>query len=135
MSAKHPLVRDRRALRRGLTAGALYDLGLGLFMLVAGPGTMSRLGAPLEGDALYWFRLSALPLFILPVLYLSAARSSHLDAFRLPVIALRGLGGCLVIASLAFGPRPAWLVLVIGLLDLGWACLYFGLWRSRDRVG
>ena len=127
--------RDRQALRRSLVLGAVYDLMLGLFMLMAGPWTLSRLGEPLEGAALYWFRLSALPLCILPVFYLTAARSSHLDAFRVPVLALRGLGGCLVLASLLLGPRPAWLVLLIGLLDLGWASLYFGLWRSRNRVG
>jgi len=135
MSTQRPYVRGRRALRRSLIAGALYDLILGLFMLVAGSWTMSRLGEPLEGQALYWFRLSALPLCILPVIYLTAARSSHLDAFRLPVLALRGLGGGLVLASLLLEPRPAWLVLVVGLLDVGWAFLYFILWHRRGRVG
>jgi hypothetical protein len=135
MSAPHPYVRDRQALRRSLFAGGLYDLMLGLFMLVAGPWTMSHLGQPLEGPALYWFRLSALPLCILPAIYLTAARSSHLDAFRTPVLALRGLGGGLVLASLLLEPRPAWLVLLIGLLDLGWALLYVILWRRRDGVG
>ena len=132
MSAQH---RDSRALRRALVAGGIYDLLLGLFMLVAGPWTLYRLGAPLEGSALYWFRLSALPLCILPALYFTAARSSQLNAFRIPVLALRGLGGGLVLASLLLGPRPAWLVLVIGLLDLGWACLYFTFWRRQNPIG
>ena len=127
--------RNRRALRRGLVAGAFYDLLLGAFMLLAGPWTMHRLGQLLEEPALYWFRLSALPLLILPLVYLTAARSRHIDAFRTPILALRGFGGGLVLASLFLGPRPAWLVLVIGLLDLGWALLYFVLWRRRDRVG
>ncbi len=131
MSAQRSYVRNRQALRQGLITGALYDLALGLFMLVAGPWTMNRLGEPLEGQALYWFRLSALPLCVLPVVYLTAARSSHLDAFRTPVLALRGLGGGLVLASLLLGPRPAWLVLVIGVIDLSWAVLYVNLWRRR----
>jgi len=104
-------------------------------MLIAGPWTMNRLGQPLEGPALYWFRLSALPLCILPVIYLTAARSPHLGAFRTPVLALRGLGGALVLASLFFGPRPAWLVLLIGVIDLGWAGLYWLLWRRPPRIG
>jgi hypothetical protein len=127
--------RNRRALRRSLVLGALYDLLLGAFMLVAGPWTLHRLGQSLENPALYWFRISALPLFLLPLVYLTAARSRHIDSFRTPIIALRGLGGALVLASLLLGPRPAWLVLVIGVLDLGWALLYFVLWRRRDRVG
>jgi len=127
--------RDRQALRRSLVFGGVYDVILGLFMLVAGPWAMNHLGAPLDDAARYWFRLSALPLCILPVFYLTAARSPHLDAFRVPVLALRGLGGCLVLASLLLGPRPAWLVLVVGLLDLGWAYLYFSLWRRHDPVG
>ena len=126
---------EQNALRRSLILGALYDLILALFMLTGGPWTMNRLGHPLEGQALYWFRLSALPLCILPMLYISAARSSQLDAFRVPVLLLRGLGGFLVLASLALGPRPAWLVLVIGILDLGWAFLYFMLWRRPARIG
>jgi hypothetical protein len=134
------IVQDGRLLRGSLAAGALYDLILGLFMLMAGPSTLSRLGQPLEGPALYWFYLSALPLFLLPFLYVTAAHSPHLDAFRTPVLAMRGLGGALVLASLWLGPRPAWLVALIGLVDLGWAGLYFLLWRQfllgrRARIG
>ena len=132
MSAR---IHDRVALRRSLVLGALYDVILGLFMLLAGAWVMQRLGQPLEGPALYWFRLSALPLCILPVVYLNAARSPHLDAFRVPVLALRGLGGALVLASMLLGPRPAWLVLCVGLADLGWAGLYAYLWGRREQVG
>ncbi|HET9232704.1 MAG TPA: hypothetical protein VFP10_01030 [Candidatus Eisenbacteria bacterium] len=98
-------------------------------MLTLGPRTMTLLGEPLEGHALYFFRLSALPLCILPLVYMTASRSSHLDAFRGPVLGLRGLGGALVLASLALGPRPAWLVLAIGLVDLAWAALHAMLWK------
>ena len=128
-----PIAQDRRSLRSALVLGALYDLILGVFMIGPGPATMRLLGAPLEGSAAYWFRLSALPLLILPVFYFSAARSQYLDAFRTPVLALRGLGGGFVLASLLLGPRPAWLVAVVGLLDLAWAVLYLKLWRQDER--
>ena len=98
-------------------------------MLTLGPRTMTLLGEPLEGQALYFFRLSALPLCVLPLVYMTASRSSHLDAFRVPVLGLRGVGGALVLASLALGPRPVWLVLAIGFVDLAWAALYAVLWK------
>ena len=122
----------RTALRRSLMAGAVYDLCLGAFVLVLGPWMMARLNEPLDGPALYYFRLSALPLCVLPLVYFAAARSVHVDAFRLPVLGLRGLGGALVLASLVLGPRPAWLVLTIGLLDLAWAWLHAMLWRRSE---
>ena len=101
-------------------------------MLTLGPWAMRLLGEPLEGQALYFFRLSALPLCILPLVYMTASRSPHLDTFRIPVLGLRGLGGALVLVSLAFGPRPAWLVAAIGLLDLGWAAVHAILWKRPD---
>ena len=120
----------RTWLRRSLVAGAVYDLVLGLFVLTLGPDLMARLGHPLSVAALFYFRLAALPLCILPIVYISAARSPHVDAFRIPVLGLRGLGGGLVLASLLLGPEPAWLFLAIGFGDLGWAMLHAFLWRA-----
>jgi hypothetical protein len=120
----------RTGLRRSLVAGAVYDLALGIFVLTVGPAVMARLGHPLSGAGPYYFRLAALPLCILPVVYLSAARSPQVDAFRAPVLGLRVLGGGLVLASLLLGPQPASLFLAIGLGDLAWAGLHAFLWRG-----
>ena len=38
---------DRRGLRRSLVAGAVYDLGLALVILLAGQSLLARLGAGL----------------------------------------------------------------------------------------
>jgi hypothetical protein len=120
----------RRALRASLLAGAAYDLALGLFILVLGPPVMTGLGSPIQGST-FLFRLAALPLFVLPVLYAVAARSPAVDAFRPAVLWARGGGGAFILALTAIlHPGAAGVFTAIGLVDLGWAAIHALLWRT-----
>jgi len=119
---------DRRFLRVSLTAGAIYDLALGLFIVFLGPRMLVALGHPAP-QPLFHFYLSGLPLFVLPALYLTAARVPGVDAFRLPVLWARGGGGALIILlALLFPPDAAWIYFSVGGLDLVWAAVHAGLW-------
>jgi hypothetical protein len=121
---------DRRGLRVSLVAGAGYDLFLGAFIFLAGRWAMEALGHPV-GDPGFYFLLAGLPLLILPVLYMTAARSAAIGAFRPAVLWARGGGGLLIVLlTLWLRPGVAWLFFGIGLLDLAWALLHRTLWRS-----
>lgn len=125
-----PAAPSRRGLRASLVAGAVYDAALGLFILLAGPGAMAGLGHPLTGDSPFYFRLAALSLLLLPVLYLAAARSPGVDAFRAPVLWARGGGGAIVLILAAIlRPAPAWLFVLLGTADLAFALVHAFLWR------
>lgn len=125
-----PAARPRRGLRASLLAGAIYDAVLGLFILFAGPGVMAGLGHPLTGGSPFYFRLAALSLLLLPALYLAAARSPGVDAFRAPVLWARGGGGAIVLILVAIlRPAPAWLFVTLGAADLAFALVHAVLWR------
>jgi hypothetical protein len=120
----------RRALRISLLGGAVYDLVLGCLILVQGGRIMDALGAPVTGFSFY-FALASTPLFILPVLYSVAAFSDPMDGFRAPVLWARGGGGLfIVLLVILHRPGAAWVFVLIGLADLGWAVLHASLWRS-----
>lgn len=125
----------RRGLRRSLAAGAVYDAALGLFIVFAGPAAMAALGHPPAGTSFY-FRLGALPLLLLPALYLAAARSPQIDAFRGPVLWARGGGGAILLLLVAaLRPDPAWLFAAVAGVDLALAVVHALLWRSApDRA-
>ena len=119
---------NRRALRRSLGAGALYDLVLGLGILLAGPELGDALGAPVRDP--FHFHLAALPLLLLPALYGAAARAADPDPFRPAVLWARGGGGALLLAfTAAFRPEAPAVYVAIGALDLAWAALHAALWR------
>lgn len=121
----------RRALRISLLGGAAYDLLLGCLVLFGGGPIMAALGHPVTGYAFY-FALASAPLFVLPVLYGVAALSESPDGFRAPVLWARGGGGLLIVLlAILHRPGAAWLFVLIGGLDLGWAVLHAVLWRSR----
>ncbi len=116
------------ALRGSLVAGAAYDLVLGAFILAAGPAVLAALGAPVPPGAFH-LRLAALPLLVLPALYLAAARAPDPGPFRFPVLWARSAGGAiLLLLALAARPGAAWLYLVLGSVDLGWGVLHAVLW-------
>jgi hypothetical protein len=120
---------DRKPLRQSLVLGAGYDLILGAYILILGRPTLEALGHPVPEPGFY-FLLAALPLLLLPALYVSAARSEALDAFRPAVLWARGGGGAFILLLvLTLQPEASWLFLVIGVLDLGWALLHQFLWR------
>lgn len=122
----------RRALRRSLVAGAVYDLLLAAFVLFFAAGFLRFLGHP-DPSSPFHFRLAALPLLLLPALYLGAARARELQAFRLPVLWARGGGGSLVIlGALIHRPDATWIYLAVGALDLGWGALHLILWREAS---
>ena len=122
----------RRGLRRSLAAGGVYDLALGIFILLAGRPVMAGLGHPVPDHAAFYFALGALPLLLLPALYVAASRAADLGPFRLPALWARaGGGGMLVFLSIAFRPEPIWIFLAIGILDGMWAALHAILWRRR----
>jgi hypothetical protein len=128
----HGGLAPRRGLRGSLRAGAAYDLALALFIVTAGPATMARLGAPLSGDARFLFRLASLPLWILPALYLTAARSPNPDPFR-PAVLWARLGGGFILIAVALLDRahPLALFLAVGAADLLWGAIHALLWRAR----
>jgi len=119
---------DRRALRLSLAGGALYDVLLAVLLLTAGERILARLGHPVQEP--FFFFLAALPLLLLPVLYVAAARAEDLDEFRPPVLWARVGGGAMVILfTLVLRPPVLWLYLLVGGLDLAWAAIHFSLWR------
>ncbi len=121
---------DRRGLRRSLVAGAVYDLGLALVILLAGQSLLARLGAGLPEACAFYLRLGALPLLLLPALYLAAAAAGDPDPFRAAVLWARGGGGAaLLVFTLLDGPQPFRLFLALGLMDLIWCGLHWRLWR------
>jgi hypothetical protein len=120
----------RRTLRLGLRAGAIYDLALGGFIWFGGRPVMEALGYPLPDHALFYFMLATLPLFLLPGLYLAAARAPDVDPFRGAVLWARGGGGSLLIlCAIAYQPPPTPMFILIGVLDLAWAAFYYLIWR------
>jgi hypothetical protein len=120
----------RRALRRSLYLGAVYDLLLGLFVLTAGARVLAALGQPLP-DRLH-FHLALLPLVLLPALYVSAARATDPDPFRPAVLWARTGGGVLILLATAlWRPEAVWIYASIGVGDLAWAGVHWGLWRRR----
>lgn len=123
----------RRALRLSLAAGAVYDLVLGLVILVAGEKLLAALGSPGVEPRFYLY-LGALPLLLLPALYLVAARSAAVDAFRPAVVWARGGGGSiLILLTVLLGPPVPGLFMAIGVADLLWLAVHLRLWAaSRD---
>ena len=89
-------------------------------------------GAP--PPSLFHFHLAALPLFLLPVFYWSAARARSIDGFRAGVLWARlGGGGLVLLATLLDRPVLWGVYVVVGLLDWGFGALHFGLWnRGRS---
>ncbi len=125
--------RDRFPLRASLRAGAVYDLALGLFIVFRGLWALERMGYP-RPHPVFLFYLSALVLFLLPALYLAAARAPEVAPFRAPVLWARGGGGFLVVLlAVLFPPDGAWVYLAVGAADLLWAALHAGLW-NRGRA-
>jgi hypothetical protein len=120
-----------RGLRLSLLGGAVYDLALGILIVTRGDDILSAFGRPVDACRFY-FLLGALPLFLLPALYVSAATARETEPFRLAVLWARG-GGGLALVGLTAWTRPgvAWLFVVLGVLDLLWAGLHGGLWRRR----
>lgn len=93
---------------------------------------LTRLGAPLPDGTLFFFRLSALPLLLLPALYLSAAVAGDPGPFRPAVLWARGGGGAILIGlALIHIPQPLWLFLGLGAADLVWCAVHGLLWRAR----
>ncbi len=124
----NPAGPGRRRLRASLVAGAVYDLGLGAFIMTAGPRAI-RAAAGLPPADLFTFRLAALPLFLLPALYLAAARARAVDPFRAPVLWARGAGGAIVIAlAVLHHPPGAAVYAAVGIADLAWAAVHAALW-------
>ncbi len=115
-----------------LVASAAYDW-LGFLLLWTMPGWLFRLFAhPVPSDA-FLFRLAALPLLLLPLVYLSAARMGSACPILVRLsIALRVVGA-LSIALLVLWHRPegwgAYVCFAAG--DLVWAALYA---RGVERV-
>ena len=127
-----PAGRDRRPLRRSLVAGAVYDLALGLFIVLFGPRALVALGYPVP-DPVFLFYLSGLALFILPVLYGAASRAAQVDPFRAPVLWARAGGGAFILlVTLLFPPPGAWIYAGVAAADLVWAAVHAALW-NRDR--
>lgn len=124
-----------RGLRTTLRAGAAYDLALGAAIVLAGERALGALGAEPPCSP-FFFRLSALPLFLLPALYLAAAAARETRPFRAPVLFVRIVGGLLV-AALALWYRPdAWGGYVaIGAADWIWAAVHAAWWRARAECG
>jgi hypothetical protein len=119
---------DRRALRGSLALGAIYDILLALLLLSSGERILDRLGHPVQEP--FFFSLAALPLLLLPVLYVAAARAEDLDEFRPPVLWARTGGGfILILFTLILTPGAAWIYLLVGGVDLTWAGVHFFLWR------
>jgi len=119
---------DRRALRASLALGAIYDILLALFLLGTGERILERLGHPVPAP--FFFSLAALPLLILPVLYVAAARAEDLDEFRPPVLWARTGGGLmLILFTLIHSPGASWIYILVGALDLAWAAVHLFLWR------
>jgi len=124
----------RSGLRRSLIAGAVYDLALALFIVFAGEGTVARLGAPLPAGTLFFFRLAALPLLLLPALYLAAAAAANPGPLMAAVLWARGGGGAILIGlALLHRPQPLWLFLGVGAADLAWCAVHGLLWRARPK--
>ena len=124
---------SRGALRASLRAGAVYDVVLGIGILFLGRRLLAALGYAVLPPA-FLFRLAALPLFLLPALYLAAARATDPDPFRGPVLWARGVGGLIVLALvLAHRPPAAGIYAAVGAADLVWAAVHAGLWRKRER--
>jgi hypothetical protein len=121
-------------LRRSLIAGAAYDVVLAAFILLAGDDALARLGAPLPAGALFFFRLAALPLLLLPALYLAAAVAGDPGSFKAAVLWARGGGGAILIGlALLHRPQPLWLFLGVGVADLAWCAVHGLLWRARPK--
>jgi hypothetical protein len=112
-----------------LGLGSLYDVVLALMILVADPGLMQLLAFPPPADR-FLFRLSALPLILFPIVYISAARDpvGRPWAVRASIL-LRALGG-LVLGLLALAHRPPGLhvYLAAAAIDLVWAVVHMALW-------
>lgn len=119
-----------RALRGSLVAGAIYDLALGFWILFYGLRFLSGLGyAP--GGSSFLFHMAALPLLLLPVLYVSAARAKDTKAFRPAVLWARGGGGAvLLMLVLVHRPEAGEIYALLGVADLVWATLHALLWRK-----
>jgi hypothetical protein len=97
-----------------------------------GPRVLVALGHPVP-DPVYLFYLSALALFVLPVLYLTAARAAAVDPFRAPVLWARAGGGVFILLfTLLFPPPAAWVYFAVAAADLVWASAHAALW-NRDR--
>jgi hypothetical protein len=110
-------------------AGAVYDVALGLFILFGGTWMFGALGHP-RPEPVYLLYLATLPLFLLPALYVAAARAAEVDAFRVPVLWARGGGGWLVILlALLFPPPGAWIYVAVGVGDLVWLVVHLALWN------
>ncbi len=107
---------------------------LAVFILFVGDDALARLGAPLPADALFFFRLSVLPLLLLPALYLAAATAGDPGPFKAAVLWARGGGGAILIClALLHRPQPLVLFLGLGAADLAWCSVHGLLWRARSK--
>ena len=112
-------------LRRTLWAGAAYDVALGLFILFGSPAAFRALGYTGAPDSPF-YSLSTLPLFVLPLVYVAAARARDTREFRLPVLGARLLGGLLVIGWVLWQrPEAPAVYVTIGVVDWVWAGLHY----------
>ena len=116
------------ALSNALRLSAVYDL-VGAVLIVWMPAwLLDAFSHPLPAEP-FLFRLSALPLFLMPVIYLMAAAAPiaqpHMTraSFR-----VRVLGG-LAILLLVFWQQPAVATpyVLFGVGDLLWAVIYWAL--------
>jgi hypothetical protein len=116
-------------LRLSLRLGAIYDLLLAGTVLLAGRSLFNLLGIPLP-EPYFYLPLATLPLILLPVLYLAAARAGDCDPFRAPVLWARGGGGGVILMiALLEAPTGMGLLVAIGIVDLLWAGIHGALWR------
>ncbi|NNF08438.1 MAG: hypothetical protein HKN21_16880 [Candidatus Eisenbacteria bacterium] len=117
------------ALRRSLIFGAIYDLAVGLTILLWFPGLFLWLNLEPPEDRFLLY-LSVLPLMVLPVLYWRAATTRDALRYRIPVLWARGGGGAMILAlTLWLKPEGTWVYLSIGAIDIGWAFLHAVLYR------
>jgi hypothetical protein len=126
---------DGRWLSPILRASALYDW-LAFALLLVLPDWLLRLFAhPVPANP-FLFRMAALPLLLLPVVYLFAARHAPGCPPLVRLSVLLRVGGALAIAALVLIHRPdgegAYWFFVVG--DLVWAALYLVAARRTARA-
>jgi hypothetical protein len=123
---------SQRALTAVLSISALYDWTAFGLLTVMPPWLLALFDHPVPRDP-FLFRLAALPLLLLPLVYLAAARWGVACPPLVRLAVLLRVVGALGIAVLTVTHRPdgaaAYWFFVLG--DLGWAGLYWLLGPGR----
>lgn len=121
-------------LRRSMAAGAIYDLGLGLSIVVALEFLSSILPIPFPSEPFY-ARVVGVLLIGLGVFYGIAALDlrGHVRNVGGAVL-VRTFGGTYLIAYAALDASVSWCFLVFGIVDLMWALLHVVLLHHETNL-